>query len=172
MIKFNQLYIDNQGLNLIVDASITSESYYSNIYLKQLVIKDSNGEVLHQETLAAPSKSFYATIPVTAIGNIKNKLLLLTFDINGSMPYDVPCGYDIPDSAVYVDLSTIMPTIKLLTKEIANKCELPRNFLDYYMRFKGLEYAVRCKDYTGAQKFLDMLLETKIQATKTCSCHG
>lgn len=89
-----------------------------------------------------------------------------------------PCT-DVP----YVGNSTIMGTVAHLypmyqsmmksVKEIENNCCVPKNFIDYILRFKALELCIKTGNYPQAIKYWNKYFKGKMGRPRTnCSCYG
>ena len=186
MITFKELRITPDGQYLIIDAAIDNNDYFSDVYIDSVVIDTQN-----TYTINGPSSSH--VYEYTSIGNQKEVRLTLTSKDLTSM--DRLCGniffvYVIskgtPSSQAPAGLTgtQIMGTVVSLRpiykqalcyiKQVENKCDIPKNFVDFILRWKAFELAIRTGNYTLAiQYWNDLILEPPtITLNTNCSCNG
>lgn len=87
-----------------------------------------------------------------------------------------PCGMD--NSTVMGIVYNLRPMYNLgmgYIRELADNCSMPRNFIDYILRFKAFELSLRTGNYTIAIDYWKRFFKNKtssISKPKGCGCHG
>lgn len=90
-------------------------------------------------------------------------------------PY-TPCGMD--NSTVMGIAYNLRPLYNLgmgYIRELADNCSMPKNFIDYILRFKAFELSLRTGNYTLAIDYWKRFFKNKtssISKPKGCGCHG
>lgn len=190
MVHFNELRILPDGKTLIIDVSILSESYFSNVYLDSIVIDNQDTYVN-----GSPSSNpvFEYTIPNTTniagepinhkhlrltvhttevIGGLNN-LLFVYVRTKGVPSPDTPCGMD--DTVVMGTVCNMYPYYQQAMnyiKELGNTCTIPQDFTDFILKMKALELSVKTGNYTNAIKYYNKFFNNKyFTVTKGgCGC--
>jgi hypothetical protein len=177
MIKFDKLYINEEGNTFIVKLHVEDAPYYSSVNLVGLKIQGKNtyGTKIDAYSYISTEakKELTLEIPTSLINElIKSNMLVFTPLYVGIVTEDAPCGKDVVYPAVWVETTEFIKKLKAYTAELANKCERPRGFINYFLTYKGLQYAIKVRDYLSAYKYLSMLQESTTSTTKSCGCNG
>lgn len=177
LIHFNKLYISDDRKHLIVKVKVGEEYYYNNVYISGINIQDKDtygtGHVYNEMFEDSPMKEIEFKIPLSSIlSDIKNNILFINIRISGTPTLECPCGQDEIPTAVFVDTSAIVNSIKSSSLELSKKCEKPKFLTNYLLTYKALEYAIRTKDYNNAIKFLKKLTDNTSINSYKCGCNG
>lgn len=185
MIKFNELKITPDGLNLIIDAEVKSESYYSNIYIDSIKIDTQDtytegGPSSQTETIYQSQdneKSVKLNINSVAIMTPLKENIIFVYviaKVDGTISEDIPCGKDnITTIGVALDLYSIYRSTLGYTKELANTCAVSRNFINYILQYKAFDVFIKTGHYTEAIKLWNKFFKgIKYIATNNCGCYG
>lgn len=173
MIHFNQLSISSDGKHLTIDVSVLGEAYYKDVYIDSIII-DNQDTYVGNGPSSTPVYSY--SVPDTLSKLTKRpkshkqiRLDLTPADITsgtlsgmffvyvrtkGTPAADTPCGMDnISTMGTVVSMYPFYQKAMNYIEELASSCEVPKNFIDYILRIKGLELAVRTGNYTKAIKY-------------------
>lgn len=198
-IHFNELKVTPDSKYLIVDVSVRSESYYRDVYLTGISIRTEGtyqgspqeGEhftLVYEETLRDGHNEFldvdykhkhYRWVLEASDMGIEdmNHLFFVTIttdgDIVNSNLETLPCGAD--------DMTTMGTTVNLYPyyvqamqyiKELGNTCDIPRNFIDYILKLKALELAIKTGNYGTAITYFKTFFDRNATITggKDCGC--
>lgn len=85
-----------------------------------------------------------------------------------------PCSMDNTYTvAVALDIRSIYNAAVQHIKEV-DSCDIPRSLIDYVLRIKVLELAIKTGNYTGAIKQWNKLFRdrVKISSVSNCGCNG
>ena len=187
MIKFNVLGIYND--HLVIDVSVLDESYYANVYLDSIVIDtqdtysaagpssnpvyeytipDSVSKLTKQST---SNKHYRLELDANDLGSLDN-LFFVYVRTKGTPAPDTPCGMDnnITLSAVLNMLPFYTQSMQY-TKTLANNCASHREYANYILKFKALEYAIKTGNYTQAIEYFNSFFKGKTTVqTGGCGC--
>ncbi len=192
MIKFNNVSLSDDGKYLNINASIEDLEYYENMYIASVAIDT-------QDTYTPNSSNGYSSNPVfksdvsdlgykespktidisiditsTSLSSYKDNLLYIYVGATGYMEGDVPCGKSrLWDMAVAYDVNDIYKNGLSYIKEVYKDCVIPKNFIDYFLRYKALSLAIKTKNFVTANKWWDKLFKGKFNTTNntnSCGC--
>lgn len=196
MIQFNTLKITQDGKNLIINASVKNLEYYTNVLIGSIVIDN-------QDTYSAsgPSSnpiyrySFAGKDLVTNenIEGLKNiniivsakELLDNNGDLNDDILYvyliavgipsaDTPCGMDnINTLGVALNLRPIYNNGINYIKQVESTCEIPKDFIEFILRYKALDLALKTENYIQANKYWNKFFKNNNVVplnTNSCGC--
>ena len=201
-IHFNELKVTPDSKYLIVDVSVRSESYYRDVYIKSISIRtdetynglsnysqESNhfnpvySEIIedgHSEYLDTDYKyKHYRWVLEAADMGIEdmNHLFFVTIttegDIVNSALETLPCGADEHTTmGTTVDLYPYYVQAMQYINELSDNCSIPENFIDFILRLKALDLAIKTGNYNTAiiyfQTFFDR--NATITGGKDCGC--
>lgn len=165
-IHFNELRVTEDGKNLIIDTVIKSEAYYKNIYLDSIAIDDestySGNSVLgstnsiYNQTLEGNKKRYRWVLTPKDLG-LKdfNHLMFVYISIKGSLDTSsmelIPCGAD--EEVTMASVTNLYPFYQQAMqyiKTLGATCEYPKDFVDWLLKLKGLELAIKTGNYQVA----------------------
>lgn len=189
MVRFNDLKISHDGKCFTVYLSIDSASYYAERYITGIYIDSdstfNNGvspsdKAIYIEMPNGASRVFRKTFScaelsqVIKTGTLKNHMLYVFVEVDGPILGTAPCG---SDSNIFlgiaVDWNTLyhgsLQYMKQVTKEC---CSIPKEFIDYILRMKALELALKTGHYTVAKSIWDRFFSKKKRLISTgCGCN-
>ena len=192
MIKFNSISLSDDGQYLNINASIEDLDYYRNMYISTIAI-DTQDTYVSNSTNGYSSKYIFKastedlgykdtikTIDVAIniescnISNFKDNLLYVYIVADGYMEADAPCGKDrLWDVAVGYDINCIYRKGLSYIKNTYKDCIVPKNFIDYFLRYKALDLAIKTKNFVAANKWWNKLFKGKLNIINTsnnCGC--
>ena len=92
----------------------------------------------------------------------------------GTPDPSTPCGLD--NSQILGTAVNLYPFYQASMKylsELENECQIPKNFIDMILKFKGLQLSVKMKNYTQAIKYWNKFFsKINYQPSYTCKCNG
>lgn len=197
MIQFNTLKITQDGKNLLINASVKDLSYYDNILIQELTIDNqdtylasgpSSNWVYHQsfeytdattgETVEG-LKTINVVIPAQAFidnnGDLNDDILYVYLKAYGTPAADTPCGMDNEITmGVALNLRPIYNKGMAFIKSIEKSCEVPKGFIDYILRYKALDLALKTENYIQANKYWNKFFKnnsvTSLNTSSSCGC--
>ena len=173
MIHFNQLTISPDGKYLIVDVTVDSGQDFENVYIGGIKIDNQDSyscpwrpsanleyeEELPKGTEEEPIKYKHYRWEINA-KFLAHKTLDGIFYIyiyarDGSLPdISTPCGEDSTYTfGVVCNMYPFYQQAVNYIKETNRQCKPPQNFIDYILKFKALELAIRTGNYIEANEF-------------------
>ena len=190
MVNFDDLRISPDGCCLIIDASIDSANYYSNRYITEIWV---DSDLTFNNSVSPSSKAVKLIIPEGGIKrfneqiptstfqpllsgspNLKGHILFFFVSVEGTISGTAPCG---GDNNVYigvaVDWNTLYHNSLAFMKPVTkNCCDIPREFIDYILRMKSLEYAIKTGHITVAKQVWDNFFSKKKKViSSVCGCN-
>mgnify|MGYP003424540571 CR=1 FL=1 len=189
MITFNELRVTPNNVSLIVDASVINSDYYDNIYIESIVIDT-------QDTYIKNSPSSKAVYNYTVEEGENQKRIRLTLKeedlgipINGNMFFvyvittgeykeDTPCELKRNiNIGTAVNLYPIYKKAVEYTRELANTCSIPKNFIDFILKIKALDLNIKTGNYYEAIGYWNKMFKTFNVGTdflinNNCGCDG
>lgn len=189
MITFNELRVTPNNVSLIIDASVVSSDYYDNIYIESIIIDT-------QDTYIKNSPSSKAIYNYTVEEGENQKRIRLTLKeedlgipINGNMFFvyvittgeykeDTPCELKRNiNIGTAVNLYPIYKKAVEYTRELANTCSIPKNFIDFILKIKALDLNIKTGNYYEAIGYWNKMFKTFNVGTdflinNNCECNG
>ena len=178
MIHFNELRVTPDRKALIIDVVVRNEEYYDDVYLDKIVIDNQFTFVNNGKPSSHPIyDSSTVPLPVAVFKPKKNmwsddmkhiRLELTHLDLRrplsdmffvyvitkGNPAPDTPCGFDNRTTlGTVIDMYPFYQTSINMLKELTECCEVPQHFIDYMLRIKALELAIKTGNYVEAIKF-------------------
>lgn len=172
MVEFNELRIyDNK---LIIDVNVRTESYYDNVYLDTIIIDNQN---TYNANGPSNTPVYFYTVPDVenpiTHQNIGQKVCRLELDVTdginlsdlmfvyvitkGVPASNTPCSMDNDTTLrAVLDMSPIYNKAMYYIGNYANACnsgnacDVPKDFIDFILHLKGLEYSVLTCNYMKA----------------------
>lgn len=187
MVHFNELKITPNGKHLIIDVSVLNESYYDNVYLDSIVIDNQdtftdNGpsstpiyEYTIPDQISKLTKKSVSPKHVRLnLGEIElgtlNGLYFIYVRTKGMPSPETPCDMDnVTTLGVVTNMYPFYHKAIGFIRELASNCIVPQGFIDYILRLKALELAVKTGNYTDAVKYFNNFFSGKA-AVKTGGC--
>ena len=185
MVIFKELRITSDGNNLFIDASIAPYDYFQNMYIKSVSIDTEEtfsptGQPSSNAVVVYENQD--TTVKEYSINLSPDRLNLSSFDghifyvyvsVAGVPSVDTPCTMDTEYTigVVLNWLPIYKKGINLMTQVTSECCELSKDFIDYILRFKALELAIRNAQYVLAnEKFKQWFSKDTIKFNPPCGC--
>lgn len=164
MIGFNELYITKDSSQLFIDVSVLDLDYYKDVYIDSIVI-DNQDTYLSTGPSSTPVYTY--TVPegtnkkhlrlelcrIDLLGGLDN-LLFVYVRVKGAPKVDTPCGYDnITTMGSVINTYPLYQTAMNYIGELANNCSTPKSFIDWILRLKAIELAIKTGHYPEAIKY-------------------
>lgn len=196
MLVLNECRISNG--KLIIEASVDSLRYYDRVYISDIIIDtdktwSANGpssNPVYKESFE-PNKCCKEECPCNSTTENKNIRMSLTardlgvssLDDNiffvyiiasGYPDMDTPCGMDNSlITGVALNLRPIYNYAMGFIKEVGNSCDVPKGFIDAFLKYKSLELALKTGNYPEAFRMWKYLHGSgNIITSKGCGCNG
>jgi len=187
MIQFNKvLFLKDTGL--YVDVQIMNSSYFTDVYLKDISIYTEttygSDTVVYSKTFDSNTKSYASPIAISEFTsatntNFNNHLYILKVTAIGTPSSTTPCGLDSATeySFAFNQQGFIESGLAILNNTCTNGCEIPKYFIDYYLKFRALLLSIDSKDITYVIKYFNKFMSYadesgEIPSINTCGCHG
>lgn len=201
MIHFNTLKLSNDNKCLIIEAEIDKDEIYTDITIDNVIIDTQDTYIINGPSSNPvynykedSEKSKLINIPDTNIILSKDeKLIRLYLDndklgvpLNNTMFFvyviakgipsaETPCGKDSNQlMGIVVDLKQFYNKAMLYIKELSNRCELPKGFINMYLQWKAIELSIKTCNYVEAIKYWNEFIKNIpiIESKNNCNCYG
>ena len=176
MIQFNTLKITQDGKNLIINASVKNLSYYTNVLIGSIIIDNQDtysasgpssnpiykhsfaGKDLVTNEDIAGFKNISITVSAKELldnnGDLNDDILYVYLIAVGTPSADTPCGMDnVNTLGVALNLRPIYNNGINYIKQVESTCEIPKDFIDFILRYKALDLALKTENYIQANKY-------------------
>lgn len=176
MIQFNTLKITQDGKNLIINASVKNLSYYTNVLIGSIVIDNQDtysasgpssnpiykhsfaGKDLVTNEDIAGLKNINITVSAKELldnnGDLNDDILYVYLIAVGTPSADTPCGMDnVNTLGAALNLRPIYNNGINYIKQVESTCEIPKDFIDFILRYKALDLALKTENYIQANKY-------------------
>ncbi len=196
MIQFNTLKITQDGKNLIINASVKNLSYYTNILIGSIVIDNQDtysasgpsSNPIYKHSFAG--KNLVTNKDIAGLKNINitvsaKELLDNNGDLNDDILYvyliavgvpsaNTPCGMDnVNTLGVALNIRPIYNNGINYIKQVESTCEIPKDFIDFILRYKALDLALKTENYIQANKYWNKFFKNNNVVslnTNSCGC--
>lgn len=185
MVIFNDLRISPDGNNLIIDVSISNYAYFKNMYISAIYIDteetyvqtgmpSSKAVVLYEnQNVTIKEHSDNITPKRLNLDSFNNHIFYIYVKIDGVPTPDTPCSMD-KEYTIGVALNWFpiyQKGLKLMKQVISNCCDVPREFIDYVLRLKAFELAIKTSQFTLVNsKYLEWFKDSTIKYINSCNC--
>lgn len=190
MIQFNTLKITQDGKSLIISASVKNLSYYTNVLIGSIVIDNQDTYSANGPSSNPIYRHSFVDNDVTGLKNISitisaKELLANNGDLNDDILYvyliavgtpsaDTPCGMDnVNTLGVALNLRPIYNSGINYIKQVESACEIPKDFIDFILRYKALDLALKTENYIQANKYWNRFFKNNNVIslnTNSCDC--
>lgn len=185
MVEFKRLLLLPKRNGLYIDVEVPNMPYNDNIYLDRIYIDTHDtfrvGGVsmnpVYSHTIDGNKKKLQITIPLhdVLVKNCEGQLFFVYIITKGIFAADTPCGMD-----EHATLGVICDTAKIYRQgikyiqETYERCEVPRHFIDFILRYNAFKICLQTRDYPLAIAYWKRFIGTnnKAPSTKGCGCHG
>ena len=196
MIQFNTLKITQDGKNLIINASVKNLSYYTNVLIGSIVIDNQDtystrgpsSNPVYKHSFAGKDlvtnedivglKNISITISAKELldndGDLNDDILYVYLIAVGTPSADTPCGMDnVNTLGVALNLRPIYNNSINYIKQVESTCEIPKDFIDFILRYKALDLALKTENYIQANKYWNKFFKNNNVVslnTNSCGC--
>ena len=186
MVVFNDLRITPDGENLLIDAMIAPYKYFENMYISSISIdtedtfsptgKPSSDAVLVYENQDQTVKEYSLNLAPDRLklSSFNGHIFYVYVTVAGVPSPDTPCTMDT-EYTVGVVLnwqSIYQQGIDHMRQVVKGCCGMPKDFIDYILRFKAFELALRTAQYQLTNdRFKSWFAEDGIKFNPPCGCN-
>mgnify|MGYP000071302705 FL=1 len=196
MIQFNTLKITKDGKYLIINASVKNLSYYTNVLIGSIAIDNQDtysasgpssnpiykhsfaGKDLVTNKDIAGFKNISITVSAKELldtnGDLSDDILYVYLRAVGTPSADTPCGMDnVNTLGVALNLRPIYNNGINYIKQVESTCEIPKDFIDFILRYKALDLALKTGNYIQANKYWNKFFKNNNVVslnTNSCGC--
>lgn len=188
MVVFNDLRITPDGQNLLIDAMMAPYKYFENMYISSISIDtedtfsptgtpSTNAEPVYKnETSDVTVKEVSLNIsPETfKLPSFNGHIFYVYVTVAGTPSADTPCTMDTEYTlGVALNWQSIYQQgIDHMRKVVNGCCGMPKDFIDYILRFKVFELALRTAQYQLANdRFKKWFAEDGTKFNPPCGCN-
>lgn len=195
MIHFNELYITEDGKNLVIDAEIDDMPIYDDMYISSVQVTTGESYVelcnfskgvevpveegrRHIQLCLSVDNSVLSNI--ISDGHLGNRLLFVQVEADGELDAiasELGCGWD--NSCIIGAAFNGYPMYRSIigyADADSRDCSFDyAPFIDYIMRYYGFMFALRSGDYPQALRMWKDYLTSEAGTSapqKPCGCHG
>lgn len=186
MVEFNKLVWSPITKTLTIDVTVSSLSYYTNVYIDKVIIDNQdtfistgpspNPIYSYQFDVNTNNKTFQATLTNSdLLVSSENNIYFVYIVTKGAPSAGTPCGMDSSISTgVAIDESYIYRVGMDFLKEVNNTSLIPQDFINYILKLKAFQLCVLNKNYVLALYYWNnFLVKNMIDYSITnCNCHG
>lgn len=192
MIIFDRLQISDNGKMLYIDAHVNKADYFDNNYIDYIVIKtadqvseattlSSDDTYIYRRSVEANTREIHLALQPTDMNEYFSKsdfssdLFFVYIVCGGTVASCTPCRLDeLTTLGVTFDYGNFYNKVMNYTRELANTCNIPTNFINLILNFSAFKAAVETEHFGDAIKFYKQLfdLSGSSSSTKGCGCHG
>ena len=112
--------------------------------------------------------------------SLSGPLFFVYVTVTGQASECTPCGSDdLTTLGVTFDESLLYQQVMGYTKNVADDCHIPRDFIDFILRWNVFKAAVETEHYLPALQFYKMLFSPSLGGIsngsaygRRCGCHG
>lgn len=173
MVDFNELRITPDGQYLIIDVIVKSDSLYDNVYISRIDIDNQDtyinggpsGEALYSEEIDSDTnlKHIRRTIQSVELNgkDLENNMFFVWITCKGDLSLSseetfcaIPCDADRNPV-----VGTVMASYPYYEQamsylgDLSQNCTIPKDFIDFILRTKAMELAVKTGNYPEAIKY-------------------
>ena len=191
MVIFDRLQISDNGSRLNIDVHVNQADYFNNIYIDKVVIQTQDqvsemdpltpgDEYIYQFEADGDIKTLHLSLNASTdfesvLNTLSDKLLFVYVICKGVPDPCTPCRLDeMTTLGVTFDEALLYQKIMQYTRQLADSCEIPKDFIDLILLWNGFKAAVETEHYIVAIDFWKKLFaaDSVFTVTKPCGCHG
>lgn len=186
MIVFNDLRITPDGENLLIDAMVAPYKYFENMYISSISIDteetfsptgkpSSNAVVVYEnQDTTVKEHSINITPDRFKFASLNGHIFYVYVTVAGTPSADTPCTMDTEYTlGVALNWQSIYQQgVDHMRKVVNGCCGMPKDFIDYILRFKAFELALRTAQYQLANdRFKKWFAEDGAKFNPPCGCN-
>ena len=193
MVLFDRLQISDSGRMLYIDIHVNKASYFDNIYIDKVIIKTQEqvseadplspgDEYIYNLSVEPGIKELHLALNASTdfegvYKTLSDKLLFVYVVCKGTPDECTPCRLDeMTTLGVTFDESLLHQRVMQYTGQLADTCEIPKEFIDLIMLWNGFKSAIETEHYIPAidfwKKLFDKRYNSSLNKAKPCGCHG
>lgn len=184
MVEFNKLMILPCNQGIYIDANVLDMPYFNDIYIDSIVIDtqdtfDINGpskSPIYTYTIDGNNKNIKMTVNAEELmtNNFDSTMFFVYVITKGNFAANTPCGSDVRNTlAATVNIEPIYKRSIKLLQQAYNSCEVPRELIDFILRYNAFNMCLKTKDFSLAiiywKRFWNMMDQSK---NNKCYCYG
>lgn len=191
---FDQLRISDNAKKLYINVHVNKAAYFNNLYLDSIVI--TNAEHVSEINVDLPTEDYLWRKDLTddnyreahivleptdfnekfSKDNFTDELLFVYVKVRGVPDAYTPCRLDEDITlGVTFDVNMLYQIVMQQTRQLVDKCDIPRDFLDLILLWNGFKAAIETEHYVVAIDFWKKIFRSKNSAVsliRGCRCHG
>lgn len=186
MVIFNDLRITPDGQNLFIDVKVAPYKYFENMFISSISIdteetfsptgKPSSNAVVVYENQDTTVKEYSINLSPDKfkLSAFNNHIFYVYVTVAGTPSADTPCTMDTEYTlGVALNWQSIYQQgIDHMRKVVNGCCGMPKDFIDYILRFKAFELALRTAQYQLANdRFKKWFAEDGAKFNPPCGCN-
>lgn len=195
MIVFNECRVSDDGKCLIVEAEVSTLSYFTNCYITDVYVDTDKTYSMNgttKDSVHIDLENERHTV-LKSEGNIKSvRLFINAKDLNlGSLDKHIffirvhaggypepgsPCGMDEEWHLCYAwNPRPIYNAIMSNIRELGNTCSIPKNFIDLFLKLNAVKMALKSGHFNDAKSLWQSWELGAVNSTVTrrkCGCNG
>lgn len=172
MIQFNELRIPSEGNKLIIDVSIQNLPEYENIYIDTINIDTQDTFVsagpsdkyIYTNTIEGNQKSVRLELNDSDIKDINNSLFFVYIKVKGG---DENIVYTHSPGITYYK-KPIYDAFLLSVKEVEQNKDIPKYFINVYLKVKAFEISLAAKKYVKACDYYNKFIKNMYSKINHC----
>lgn len=165
VIDTQDTYIENGPSTTPVYTYTVPDDGLPEVYTKcGCDVYDREGNSIYTDTEPSGTKHLHIILSATELGVTIQKNLFFVYVIASGTDEEDSGNYSI--MGVVADLYPYYRKMMSYVKEVGNDCEIPKWFIDSYLRFKALELSLSTGHYTQAISYWRRFFTREIK----CNC--
>ena len=194
MIIFDQLRISDDGKRFYINLHVNNAEYFKDIYLDSLTIMTADkvsetnpheptSDYIYKEVFSDGHKTAALVLTPTDMNelftksNFSSDLFFVYVKVKGIPDVCTPCTLDEEITlGVTFDENILHQKVMDFTKELAQDCKIPQDFIDFILLWNGFKSSIETEHYIPAVDFWNKLFKNAGRGTsiitKNCGCHG
>lgn len=133
------------------------------------------GNLIIDEKKGRKNIRLYLTAKDLNLSSLNNNIFFIYVRSSG-LDRETPCGLDHHTvMTVALNLRPIYNSAMGYIRSLGDTCEVPKGFIDMFLKYKALELALKTGNYTEAIKMWRYLIKEGTMSSVTkkgCRCHG
>lgn len=190
MIVFKDLRITPDGQNLLINAVVAPYKYFENMYITSISIDTertfsptgapSPGAILVYENKTNDTSIKEVSVNIgpdkfkEKLSSLNGHIFYVYVTVAGTPSADTPCTMDTEYTlGVALNWQSIYQQgVDHMRKVVNGCCGMPKDFIDYILRFKAFELALRTAQYQLANdRFKKWFAEDGAKFNPPCGCN-
>lgn len=193
-VVIDQLRVSDNGKTLFLDVHVNKASYFNNVYISKVTICTEDqitetsplsygDDFIYQSQYDEGTREIHLVLDSNTFNEkftkktLSSNMFFAYIECAGTPDPCTPCRLDEPVTlAVTFDYGILFNQAMVYTKELANSCEIPAQFIDFILNVEALKLAIETEHYVPAIKRWKWLMDITDKGVATvykrCGCHG